>query len=102
MRRLDKMLYEAKILDARTRESKPCYFVEVTEAGKWAVLGSKRLFDTEAQAVEFCNEQAAGRRVGIVICDIPRILPDGEYIDTCSTNEADAMKELTGNGEGTS
>ena len=36
------------------------------------------------------------------ICDIPRIFPDGDNIDTCSTSEVDAMKELTGNGEGTS
>lgn len=103
MRKLDKMLYEAKILDARTREHKPCYFVEVTEAGKWVVRGSNRLFDTEAQAVDFCQECAGERHVGIIVCDIPYSLPDGDVMNTCGITEAEAMKELTENGvKGTS
>ena len=98
MTRLDKMLYEIKLLDARTREYRPCYLVEMADPGQWTVCGSKQRFNSEAQAVEFCQAQAAGRPVGIVICDIPRVLPDGDYMDTCKTNEADAMKELMKHG----
>lgn len=94
MKRIDKMLYEAKLLDVQTREYKPCYVIGITEAGDWAVSGCKRRFSSEAQAVDFCKEQAAGRRVGIVVCDIPRVLPQGDFLDTCATSEADAMKEL--------
>lgn len=98
MRRIDKMLYEARVLDARTREYKPCYVVEMDSDGKWNVRGSKRQFTTEEQAVKFCQSQAAGRPVGIVICDIPRILPEGGYLDTCTISEADALKELRAHG----
>lgn len=98
MKRLDKMLYEAKLLDAQTREYKPCYLVEMTECGDWAVRGTKHRFASEAEAVAFCGKQAAGRPVGIVVCDIPRILPDGDSLDTCTISEADALKELMNHG----
>ncbi|MBR3561917.1 MAG: hypothetical protein IKN81_10420 [Oscillospiraceae bacterium] len=94
MTRIDRMLYAARVLDVRTREYKPCLIVEKTAKDTWMVRGSNRQFTSEAQAVEFCKEQAGGRPVGIVIDDIPRVLPDGDYIDTCKTNEADAVKEL--------
>lgn len=86
MTRIEKMLYEAKILDVQTREYRPCVLVEMTDTGKWEVSGCNQQFDTE--------EQAAGRPVGVVICDIPHILPNRDYIDTCGIQEADAMKEL--------
>ena len=103
MTHIDKMLYEARVLDARTREYKPCVIVEKTAAGKWAVRGSNRQFETEDQAVAFCQEQAAGRPMGIVIDDIPRVPVEGDYIDTCAGNAAEAMKELIVHGyKGTS
>lgn len=98
MKRLDKMLYEARLLDAQTREYKPCYLVEMTEHGAWSVRGFKRRFESESEAVEFCDKQAAGRPVGIVICDIPRILPEGDLLDTCAVSETDALKELIDHG----
>lgn len=94
MTRIEKMLYEAKILDVQTREYRPCVLVEMTDTGKWEISGCNQQFDTEEQAVKFFQEQAAGRPVGVVICDIPHILPNRDYIDTCGIQEADAMKEL--------
>lgn len=99
MTRLDKMLYEARLLDAQTREYKPCCLIEMTDAGKWQVRGNNRLFDSEDQAVEFCRTQAAGRPVGIVICDIPRVAAqptDGIGIDPLSVSEAIKDLERTG------
>ena len=103
MTRIDKMLYEARLLDARTREYKPCVIVEKTISGKWAVRGSDKQFDTEDHAAAFCKEQAGGRFVGIVFDDIPRVPYKGDYIDTCTKTEAEAMKELIEHGyKGTS
>lgn len=98
MKRLDKMLYAAKLLDAQTREYKPCCLIEMTEHGDWAVRGIKHRFVSEAEAVDFCHKQAAGRSVGVVVCDIPRILPDDDLLDTCTINETDALKELMNHG----
>lgn len=107
MTRIDKMLYTARQLDVQTREYRPCVLIEMTDTGKWEINGCNRQFDTEEQAVNFCKEQAAGRTVGIVICDIPRTAA----IESADVQTAidpfdpqavsEAIKELTGHAKGT-
>lgn len=112
MTRIDKMLHEARLLDARTRECIALFFIEKTIAGKWIVHGSNKQFDTVDQAKDFCMEQTASNPLvinnraldpAIIINDIPRVPYEGDYIDTCTKTEAEAMKELMEHGyKGTS
>ena len=103
MTHIDRLLYAAKVLDTKTREYKPCLIVVKNEKGRWTVRGIDREFLTEQSAIQFCEDQAAGRRVAIVIDDIPRIVPDGDYIDTRTAADLEIAKELFDNGvEGTS
>ena len=99
MTRIDKLLYEAKILDVRTREYKPCLIIEKIAADRWTVRGYTGAFSSEAQAVEFCKEQAAGRPLGIVIDDIPHILPESDYVNTRTIPDDEAIKELINNAD---
>ena len=103
MTHIARLMYEAKVLDTKTRDYKPCLIISKNENDRWTVRGLDREFATQDSAIQFCEDQAAGRRLAIVIDDIQRVLPDSDYIDTRSAADFEIAKELLKDGvEGSS
>lgn len=101
MAKLDKMLQDARALKTAKTPYQPLCIIEKLESDQWSVQGfDGATFDTQDQAMQFCENQAAGRRVSVVFFDIPRILPDGDYVIPDGESEVDLIAAANANSNG--
>lgn len=93
MKKIDKMLYDAKVLERKQRDYMRVCIIERNreQTDKFMVLGLERRFDTEEKAVQFCQDQAEGKPVSIIVMDIPRMpLCPERSVDLNATENEDA------------
>ena len=80
MNHINRLIRDAKVIERNTAKyMRLCMIDFDADAGKYIIHGLEDVyFDDEGSAVQYCNDQAEGRPVSIIILDIPYSSPHGQ------------------------